>query len=303
MGNYLTALQWYQQSKRMSDSMFNVAKSMQVSQMQVQFATEKKDKDLELLTNKSQLQELSLKKASLTRNIIIGAAILLLALFYSGYKIKQRHNARLQKLVDEKEWLVREIHHRVKNNLQLVISLLNTQSEFLDDPSAFSAIRESRQRMQAIAIIHQKLYKPDENTFIDMASYIGEVIDHLKDSFASTGTILFQVDVGKISLDVSQAVPLGLIINEAITNSLKHAFPNHRKGLITVSLHRAANDELRLKIIDDGQGFPADMRISESSSMGIQLITLFSEQLEGHLTFHEGPGAGIILVFKPQPSP
>jgi two-component sensor histidine kinase len=306
MGKYLSALQWYQLSKKMSDSMFNVTKSMQFSQMQVQYETEKKDKDLQLLTDKSQLQEMSLKKASLTRNIIIASAILLIALLYIGYKLKQRHNKKLQlllekeqKLVDEKEWLVREIHHRVKNNLQLVISLLNTQCEFLDDPFAFTAIKESRQRMQAIAIIHQKLYRPDENTLIDMASYIGEMIDYLKESFTNTDKILFRADVGPIMLDVSQAVPLGLIINEGVTNSVKYAFPGNGKGHITISLRQTEGRNIRLAIADDGQGFPASVFTGESSSMGIQLIKLFAEQLEGQLEFVNAPGAGITLNFIP----
>ncbi|HET7002713.1 MAG TPA: histidine kinase dimerization/phosphoacceptor domain -containing protein, partial [Puia sp.] len=179
-GKYLPAIQDYQRYEYFNDSGFNLKKTRQIDEMNIQFGVAQKEKDLQLLQNREQLQKVELGREKLTRNIIIMASSLILLLFllvYNRYRLKQRSNKLLQEqqamisqknevlqktieekdvLLEEKEWLVREIHHRVKNNLQMVISLLNAQSEFLDHPSAVDAIRESRERMQAIAILHQK---------------------------------------------------------------------------------------------------------------------------------------------------
>jgi len=325
-GNFKAALNEYQVYKAMSDSMLNESKSFQFAQMQVVYETEKKDRDLrlqqqnlEVVTNKNKLQEARLKKANLTRDIIVIAALSLLSLLFTGYKFKQRHNKQLQlqqkeinhqnillkqflreqqKLVEEKEGLVKEIHHRVKNNLQMIISLLNAQSEFLDHPTALNAIKESRERMQAIALIHQKLYQPDQGTLINMNSYIRELVAYLYSSFADPERIKFIVEVQPIQMDISQSVPLGLILNEAITNVVKYAFQMDRKGKVTIELYHVNDAEIRLKISDNGRGFPAGFDLSESNSLGIQLIKLFAEQLEGTLQFTGTNGVEITLTFK-----
>ena len=190
-------------------------------------------------------------------------------MFYLAIDLKQRSNIKLQKqqgeintqnnqlqillgeqkkLVEEKEWLVKEIHHRVKNNLQIIISLLNAQSEFLESPTALNAIQESRERMQAIALIHQKLYQPDHGTLINMASYIQDMTHNLQSSFTQANRIHFSLHAEPIELDVSQAVPLGLILNEAITNSIKYAFPKPATGTITIHLQRKDDCYIALSI-------------------------------------------------------
>src|SRR4030095_8687122 len=179
-----------------------------------------KDKDILSLTQQNSLQQENLRQAKIIRNIIIVGiilAVIIIGLLYRQYMQKQRSNhaitqknEQLQHLLTEKEWLVKEIHHRVKNNLQMVVSLLNAQTEFLVHPSAIDAIKESRERMQAIAIIHQKLYQLDNNTKVNMHLYIDELIDNIKYSFADSERIHFKVDVADISLDISQSVPLGL---------------------------------------------------------------------------------------------
>jgi len=326
MGNYVSALYNYQVYKNMSDSTFGESKSFQFAQMQVIYETEKKDKDLQfqqqangLMKSKNQLQQMELERASLARNIIIIASLSLLALLFTGYQFKKRSNEKLrtkqqeinaqnnrlkeslaaqQKLLEEKEWLVKEIHHRVKNNLQIVISLLNAQSEFLDSPSALRAIRESRERMQAIAIIHQRLYQAENTTVIGMPSYISEMVGFLSSSFTDTWKIRFVQDIENIHLDVSQAVPLGLILNEAITNAVKYAFPGDRQGSIGILLHRTDKNRILLKIKDDGQGLPAGFDTGAGNSLGMQLIQLFSEQLEGELHISGNNGVEIALAFK-----
>jgi two-component sensor histidine kinase len=323
--NYISAIHHFESYQNLHDSLFNATKNKQIQELQIQYETDKKDKDLllkqkdiALLTNKSQLQDVHLKKDSLTRNIIIASAIALLALAVIAYRVKQRHNIALQKqqaeinkqnrelqesiaqqkkLVTEKEWLMKEIHHRVKNNLQIVISLLNVQSDYLDSPSAINAIQESRERMQAIALIHQKLYQTDYGTLIKMRSYIDEMISYLK-TFTSSGKIIIEQAIDDIDLDVSQAVPLGLILNEAITNALKYAFPENTTGKISIELHKAEGEETFVTLKDNGKGFPPGFNFSENKSLGVQLMKLFSEQLDGELSFENNQGAQIHLVFK-----
>ncbi len=274
------------------------------------------------MQNKEQLQRAELSREKLTRNITIIASSLILLLFvlvYNRYRLKQRSNKLLQDqqkiisqknealqqtinekddLLVEKEWLVREIHHRVKNNLQMVISLLNAQSEYLNHPSALLAIKESRERMQAIAILHQKLYQVEDSTKINMRSYIHELVDNIQQSFDKSERIHFQVDVADIGLDMSQSVPLGLILNEAITNAIKYAYPKNAKGSIQISLQQVEGRQLQLVIADRGKGLPEGFDIEHSHSLGMQLIKLFGEQLEGDLFLVNRNGLEIVLNFK-----
>jgi two-component sensor histidine kinase len=200
-------------------------------------------------------------------------------------------------LLDEKEWLLKEIHHRVKNNLQIVMSLLNTQAASLRDEAALAAIQESGQRVHAMSLIHQKLYQSDSVARIAMHTYIGELIAFLRDSYMPQQLIRFNLDVEPIELDVTIAVPLGLIINEAVTNSFKYAFPKGRSGSISLSLHQLDRITYTLNISDDGVGLPNGYKPFHSNSLGVTLMHGFSEQLGGTLTITGPPGLSINLVF------
>lgn len=200
-------------------------------------------------------------------------------------------------LQQEKDWLVKEISHRVKNNLQMIISLLNAQSEFSYHPSALNAIRESRDRMQAIAIIHKKLYQNDHHTRINMRSYIQELVETISSSISRYEDLVFELDVAGISLDISQAVPLGLVMNEAITNAIKYAYAENEKGIIHISLQNISAPWVQLKIRDHGKGLPAGMDTDQMGSLGLTLIRLFAEQLDGELYFKNNHGLEIILNF------
>jgi two-component sensor histidine kinase len=200
-------------------------------------------------------------------------------------------------LLTEKEWLLKEIHHRVKNNLQVVMSLLDSQADSLQDKAALSAIQESQHRVQAMALIHQKLYQSESLARIPMAEYIEEVVAYLSDSYSLYQPIRFDVEVEDIELDVTLAVPLGLIINEAITNAFKYAFPQERDGTITVRLHRVEEAIYELVIADDGVGLPANYDPSRSRSLGMTLIHGFSRQLGAKLTITNHHGLSFSLLF------
>jgi two-component sensor histidine kinase len=213
------------------------------------------------------------------------------------YEAVIQKNQVLQQLVTEKECMLKEIHHRVKNNLQVVMSLLNSQADFLDDKTALSAIQESQHRVRAIALIHQKLYQSEGVARIPMHDYIGEVVAYLRESYCLQHTVRFELQVEPIELDVTQAVPLGLIINEVITNAFKYAFPGGRSGTVRISLHRLAKATYQLTIADNGVGLPAHYDPSRSPSLGMTLLHGFSGQLGGELTITSPPGLTISLVF------
>src|SRR6218665_20478 len=246
---FISAMKNYKLERIYSDSLMNEAKNKEIAELEVKYDINKKDKELKknqeknrVLSLQSSLQKTQLEKANLIKNISLGGFIAFLIVFiilYSSYKIKQKtnrilesqkneinqQNATLQKLVTEKEWLLKEIHHRVKNNLQMVMSLLNAQSFYLKDDVAMSAIKESQHRIHSMSLIHKKLYQSENVLSIDMKTYIKELIEYCKDNFDTGQRIQFVTDIDSIELYSTQAVPLGLILNEVITNSIKHAFP------------------------------------------------------------------------------
>src|SRR5258708_608915 len=314
-GNYISAIRHFELHKRLNDSLFNATKSQQIADLQIKYEIEKKEQSYQLLEAQAKSEHAELQNVSLQRNITIGGVAMLLVIAgfaYNGYRNKQRsnrdmqvkqaeinqQNKSLQSLLQEKEWLLKEVHHRVKNNLQIIISLLNAQSDFLDNPSAIHAIKESRERMQAIALIHQKLYQPDYGPKINMFSYIQDLVSYLESSFTVAKGIYFQLDIDEISLAVSQAVPLGLILNEAITNAVKYAFPGALRSTFIVTLRRQGSRNILLKITDNGVGLPGNFDFSRNNSLAMQLIRLFAEQLEGELLFLGRDGVEITLLFK-----
>lgn len=321
-GNYVSAIRHLSINKNINDSLFNEAKSKQIEELKIQYQTSEKEKDLKLLQAKEQVQVQELERSSRMRTFISILAILLMIMLgigFSRYRLKQKNNLQLQsqkieidaqyaelaklnkaqeRVLIEKEWLVKEIHHRVKNNLQMIISLLNVQAEFLDHPSAINAIRESRERMQAVALIHQKLYQPGQESSLNMLAYIQELVTYFKSNLAETESINFKLDIQDINLDVSQAVPLGLMLNEAITNVMKYAFQPGEHGTLNIALCYLNKGEILLQVKDNGRGLPDDFDILKSNSLGIQLMQLLAEQLEGNIQFNNLNGLELLMTFR-----
>jgi two-component sensor histidine kinase len=324
-GNYLSAIDHFRRHKAINDSLFNETKSKQIAGLQIKYDTDKKEQDIALLTKQSKLQQSELKRAQTTRNGIIAGAILLAGLLgvsYNRYRLKQRSNQLLEakqieinqknqsleqvlgekdELLVEKEWMLKEIHHRVKNNLQVITSLLNAQSEFLHDSTALAAIRESQNRVHAMALIHQKLYQSDNMARVDMPEYIHEIVEYLIESFDRQRIVTANVTIAPIQLDVTLATPLGLLINEAVTNSLKYAFPangsDDRPGTITVSLDSLDQHAYLLSIQDDGIGLPAGFDVDRGNTLGLTMIRGLSKQIGGALRIESTAGVQISLQF------
>lgn len=190
---------------------------------------------------------------------------------------------RQRQLAARNEMLMREIHHRVKNNLQVILSLLSVQAENVRDPAALAIITESESRIRSVSLIHEKLYRSQELGIIDFAEYINDLCVHLFHSFgASDLGIQLELDVDGARLGVDSAVPCGLIVNELVSNALKHAFPDGRSGAVTVAMSNPG-DRIELVVRDDGIGWPDGLDIATSKGLGLQLVSLLANQLDGEL--------------------
>ncbi|MBB4802653.1 two-component sensor histidine kinase [Flavobacterium nitrogenifigens] len=284
------------------------------SRLHIIYEAEKRSKDIIKLKNKTFLQQIKLKNEVFLRNSMITFVVLLLiilGLLYKSYRFKKKtnkmletqqneinkKNTTLQNLVIEKEWLLKEIHHRVKNNLHMVVGLLASQVEFLKNEEAVQAINNSQNRIQAMSLIHQKLYQSENLSIIDMPSYIFELTEYLKDSFEIRNRIRFILDIDPFHLPLSHSIPIGLIFNEAVTNAIKYAFPNHAKGIINISLKASNDQKYKLIIHDNGVGLPPDFDPYNNPSLGIKLMHGLSADIEGKFLITNVNGTKITLEF------
>lgn len=313
-GDYLNAIKHYQLYKSLSDSVFKGEKSKQINSLQIEFESEKKDKNIDFLQQQAKVQKIQIQKDTVVKYVFVGSVIVLILfilVLYNSYRIKKKKNQQLEikrqqineqnelnkKMLIEKEWLLKEIHHRVKNNLQIVISLLNTQSAYLDNEDALMAIQNSQHRMHAMSLIHQKLYQSDNLANIDMSWYIYELISYMRECFDTDTKINFVLDTEKVYLDVAQAVPLGLIINEAINNAIKYAFPLDKKGEVTISLKNIENSDYKLLVADNGVGLPKDFEETERDSLGMNLMMGLTDQIDGTFEMINDNGLKITITF------
>ncbi|HMC83874.1 MAG TPA: sensor histidine kinase, partial [Chitinophagaceae bacterium] len=308
-GNYRSALQNHIQYKVYYDSSTSIDQRKKMDELTIKYAAEKKEQDIKMLKQQGIVQQGEIKQNKMTRNIMIAGTILLLiiiGLLFSQFKMKQRTNAAmnkknlaLQHLVEEKEWLLKEVHHRVKNNLHTVICLLESQAAYLEN-DALKAIENSQHRIYAMSLIHQKLYQSDDVKTIDMSVYLPELISYLGDSFGKQEQVLFQLDIEALKLDITQAIPIALIINEAVNNSIKYAFPGNRKGVIEIIMHQVA-DKITLTIADDGIGIDPGNPNKPSASLGLKLIKGLTEDINGDVSFKNENGTKISIVFNVDP--
>jgi two-component sensor histidine kinase/tetratricopeptide (TPR) repeat protein len=311
-----------------SDSVNSEKRQQQFAVMAVEYEVGNKEdsiqlqnRNISLLTQKNNLQQANLRQAGLIKNITIAGIILafiIIALLYRQYRQKQKSNQQLEqqqaqinkqntslqnlvkeqnKLINEKEWLIKEIHHRVKNNLQIVMSLLNSQSAYINNEPALTAIHDSQHRVHAMSLIHQKLYGSENVSTIDISVYIRELVSYLADSFDTGQRIRFEYNIEPLEMDVSQAVPLGLILNEAITNSIKYAFPDNRSGAVSISLSNKGINHYLLTISDNGIGILSNFGDRKIGSLGMSLMQGLAEDLDGKLLIENNNGTAIKISF------
>jgi two-component sensor histidine kinase/CheY-like chemotaxis protein len=207
----------------------------------------------------------------------------------------------LRASLTEKETLLKEIHHRVKNNLQVVYSLINLQTRHVRDPKTLEGLCDCRDRVKAMAMVHEMLYGSKDLGRIDFGQYIQELTRGLTQSYAAEG-VGVSVDAEGVRLGIDEAVPCGLLVYELVSNSLKHAFPGGRRGKVSVSFTRDAAGGVRLVVQDDGVGFarPSGTGSDENASLGLKLVRTLTEQLNGRMEEpSDGPGTRVGISFPP----
>jgi PAS domain S-box-containing protein len=228
--------------------------------------------------------------------------------YYRGKKViqviqrditeRKQAEEKIKASLREKEVLLQEIHHRVKNNLQIISSLLYLQSTRTEHPEAISALRESRDRVKSMALIHERLYESPNLASIDVGGYVRSLVSDLRRSYITEdSSVRLTVNVGDIPLGITEAIPCGLIINELVSNAMKHAFPKGRDGEITIRLQRAGANQIALTVSDNGIGFPEQVDFRKSPSLGLTLVNSLVGQLEGSIELDRSKGTAFTIRF------
>jgi|CXWL01.1.fsa_nt_gi PAS domain S-box-containing protein len=213
---------------------------------------------------------------------------------------KKRADEALRASLKEKEALLKEVHHRVKNNMQVITSLLRLESNRIDHPTTKSVLKDMQNRILAMASLHEALYRSNSFAQVDLESYLKELTTQLQRSLvASPGQIAFHLELLPVGLDLDQAVPCGLIVNELVSNALKHGFPNGRRGEVRVKAEWVSDGLLRLRISDNGIGLSQDFAELRVRSLGLQLVGDLARQLGGILVIGPGPEALFEITFRP----
>jgi len=208
----------------------------------------------------------------------------------------EKTNELLKISLKEKEILLKEIHHRVKNNLQIISSLLNLQSSSIPDENIQDIFNDCRNRVNSMSLIHENLYQSPDLNNIDFDKYVKNLADSLQSSYSTKNAIALNIDIHDVFLNINTAVPCGLIINELVSNSFKHGFPKGKKGKINIKFH-PENDNLLLIIKDNGIGIP-EKSLKDKSSFGLNLIEMLTEQINGTLEIKSKKGTEVIVRFQ-----
>jgi two-component sensor histidine kinase/sensor domain CHASE-containing protein len=211
---------------------------------------------------------------------------------------RKRAEEQIKASLNEKEVLLKEIHHRVKNNLQVISSLLKLQCSSIKDQHTLAIFRESQSRVESMALIHEQLYQSKNLSRIDFADYIRNLVANLFCAYEiSANAVNFKIDVNQIFLDINAAIPCGLIVNELVANSLKYAFTVNKGGEISIHFSCAGDSDFTLIVSDDGIGFPKNLDFRNTETLGLQLVTALTEQLEGEIELSSDRGTEFKITF------
>lgn len=210
---------------------------------------------------------------------------------------RKRAEDQLKTSLCEKEVLLKEIHHRVKNNMQVVSSLLNLQSCRIEDERSREILKDTRSRVTSMAMVHEQLYQSPDLARLDFAKHVRGLASYLIRSYGdASGAVVFREEIGDVNLTLDEAIPCGLIINELVSNALRHAFPDGKEGQIRVGLDHE-DDRYVLDVSDNGVGFPADLDIHAATTMGLQIVTTLADQLNGTIELKREGGTIVRITF------
>ncbi len=304
-GNANLAFSNLENYHHLNDSIYQLQQSYIVHDLDAKY--QKVEQNLQI--QKLDAEKIAMNEKLSNRNIAIGVGSFMLLfgsllsfIIFSLYKKNKEKatelsdkNQLLSKALNEKEFLIKEIHHRVKNNLQIVSSLLSLQARNISDPTALDALKEGQSRVRSMALIHQNLYQDDDLIGVDAKAYIEKLSEGLFHSYnIDNDRIQLHSDIENVKLDVNTIIPLGLIINELISNALKYAFDENKMGNINLSLKREEN-QLVFSIADDGRGLPESFSLEKNKTLGFRLIKAFSQKLEAALSIDGKNGTKISL--------
>ena len=214
---------------------------------------------------------------------------------------RKEYERQLQESIKEKEVLIKEVHHRVKNNMQVISSILNLQSSYIDDETALGILRESQDRIKSMSFVHESLYQSKTLSEVNFSEYIQNIARNLFHSYGRReGGLTLDFDLEEVHLNLDTSIPCGLIINEVVSNSLKYAFLGREKGVIRIEFSKLSDGKLKLIVSDDGIGLPDNFDIENAESLGLQLVTTLVTQVSGELKIDSSNGTRFTIVFKEQ---
>ena len=300
----------------LNDSLNNQSRMDALAEQQIRFETEKKEIEIELLNKENLLKsteieqgnELHKKQSTIINLLVAGviAIIIFIGVIFKLYRNLRNSNIELNaknELIstqkDEKEVLLKEIHHRVKNNLQIIWSLLDLQSNTITDKQVKLAINDGKNRVNSMAMIHQMLYQNEDAGNIYFKDYIHKLTHQIRSSFNGSEQVKIILNIPEeLKFNIDTSIPLGLIITELFTNSLKYGINAVPNSIIKLELTPIENDDYLLTISDNGAGMPEGFIINKSKSLGLKLVTNLSKQLQGKVTYQLNNGAEFNITFK-----
>ena len=291
--NPASALHYAEELILVNDSLLNKDKAESLIAMQLQYETEKKEQQIQLLENNQRIQEIEIdsKKSWITGLIIVTSVILIaIIIIYYQYRLVRLNKNRVENLL-------KEVHHRVKNNLQILASLFSLQSQNLKDETAIQLIKSSESRVNAMAIIHKKLYSDTAERTINMNEYVSELIRYLTHTYGfDSERNQLNVVCENVMLDVDKAIPVGLIVNELLSNAMKYAFINQPNPILTIQLQEK-EDQLNIKIADNGPGIQIALEDLSTNSFGLKMVSTLVKELKGTLKTQMENGTIFIIQF------
>ncbi|MCL6259406.1 tetratricopeptide repeat protein [Aquiflexum sp. TKW24L] len=291
---FAKALEAYKKYDELRQSVFTSEADQRISQLQTEMNVSQKEHTINL-------QQARLEKQKILQTFVLtlsGLLVVILGVLFIVMRRRRNYNLLLEQQNLEKEYLLKEIHHRVKNNLETISSLLALQTAKIENKEFQSIMEETQNRVHSIGLIHQKLYQGKDIKSIEMRDFFLTLGEYIIDTFNASSRIELYCDMEPLGLDIDRAIPIGLIVNELLSNSLKYAFPNEKHGKIKISLSEK-NSHLILHFSDDGIGMGEKPEI-RGSGFGTQLITLLTRQLDGKMALFTNSGTEIFFEFQTQ---
>ena len=306
-GKTKEAYKYYKLYVEVKDTMMSLESMKNMQKLQAQYENETKQLTIENLTKKEDLNNAKLvaNKAELDREKITRIALItvltlcvvLVFFFFFSAKQRKKNNMTLKKSLDEKEVLFKEVHHRVKNNFQVISSLLNLHANNSDNEAVKKALGEAKDRVGSMSLVHEKLYQSKDLTQIKMDEYISQLLMHLNSSFDDEKEFASIIKIENVFLDIETAVPLGLIFNELITNSIKYAFKAKEGNKIEIEI-KQTDSNIQVSYKDNGVGLPVDFDLDKLESLGLNLVQILVIQLQGELVIDSGDDTSFSFSFK-----